>query len=422
MSASLKSRPQTETSPPFTDADIARIRNDFPILETLIHGKPLVYFDNAATTLKPRAVVEALSDHYLLKVSNVHRGVHFLSEQATVAFENTRTKIQQFINAKDRSEIILTRGTTESINIVALSFGRKFIEAGDEIIISQMEHHSNIVPWQMLCEEKGAHLRVIPINDDGEIILEEYKKLLSHKTKLVSIAYVSNTLGTVNPIRDIIRLAHDYNVPVLIDGAQAISHFPVDVQELDCDFFAFSSHKMFGPTGVGVLYGKAELLNSMPPVFGGGDMIDTVTFEKTTYNIIPHKFEAGTPHIGGVIGFSAAIDYLKALGIERVHAHELELLEYATAKIREIEGLKIIGTAKEKSAVISFIVKDAHPHDLGTLLDMEGVAIRTGHHCTQPLMQRFGVTATARASFSIYNTKEEIDVFIAALQKIKRLF
>lgn len=422
MSASLKSRPQTESVIAFTDADIVRIRKDFPILETLIHDKPLVYFDNAATTLKPRAVVEALSDHYLLKASNVHRGVHYLSEQATVAFENTRTKIQQFINAKDRSEIILTRGTTESINIVALSFGRKFIEKDDEIIISQMEHHSNIVPWQMLCEEKGAHLRIIPINDDGEIILEEYKKLLSHKTKLVSIAYVSNTLGSVNPIRDIIRLAHDYNVPVLIDGAQAISHFPVDVQELDCDFFAFSSHKMFGPTGVGVLYGKAELLNSMPPVFGGGDMIDTVTFEKTTYNIIPHKFEAGTPHIGGVIGFSAAIDYLKSLGIERVHAHELELLDYATAKMCEIEGLKIIGTAKEKSAVISFTLKDAHPHDLGTLLDMEGVAIRTGHHCTQPLMKRFGITATARASFSIYNTKEEIDVFIAALQKIKRLF
>lgn len=422
MSASLKSRPQTETFAPYTSADIARIRKDFPILETLVHGKPLVYFDNAATTLKPSKVVNAISEHYLLKASNVHRGVHYLSEQATVAFENTRTKIQQFINAKDRSEIILTRGTTESINLVALSFGRKFIEAGDEIVISQMEHHSNIVPWQMLCEEKGAVLRVIPINDDGEIILEEYQKLLSHKTKLVAIAYVSNTLGTVNPIRDVIRMAHDYNVPVLIDGAQAVSHFAVDVQELDCDFFAFSSHKMFGPTGVGVLYGKAELLNSMPPVFGGGDMIDTVTFEKTTYNIIPHKFEAGTPHIGGLAGFSAAIDYLKALGLERVHAHELELLAYATAKMREIEGLRIIGTAKEKSAVISFVVKDAHPHDLGTLLDMEGVAIRTGHHCTQPLMQRFGITATARASFSIYNTKEEIDVFIAALQKIKGLF
>lgn len=407
---------------PFSDLEVEKIRQNFPILETRVHDKPLLYFDNAATTLKPRTVAETVHEHYLYKASNVHRGVHYLSEQATIAYEDVRTKIKDFINARERSEVLFTRGTTESLNLVALSYGRKFLEKDDEIIISEMEHHSNIVPWQMLCEEKDCKLQVIPINDKGEIILDEYKKRLSHKTRIVSVAYVSNTLGTINPIKDIIKLAHDYNAITVIDGAQAVAHLPVDVQALDCDFFAFSAHKMFGPTGVGILYGKTELLNSMPPVFGGGDMIDTVTFEKTTYNVIPHKFESGTPNIAGVIGFGAAIDYLQNLNIIRIHEYERNLLHYATEKMQEVEGLKIIGTAKDKAAVISFVIEGTHPHDLGTLLDMEGVAVRTGHHCTQPLMKRFGVPATARASFSVYNTKEEIDAFVQALQKVKKLF
>lgn len=419
MSVALKTASETR---PFTDAEIRAIRDEFPILSTRVRGKPLVYFDNAATTLKPKSVVNAVSEHYLAKASNVHRGVHFLSEQATTEFENARTKVQNFINAADRAEIIFTRGTTESINLVALSYGRKFMVPGDEVLITHLEHHSNIVPWQMLCEERGCTLKVAPVDDRGDVVMEEFEKLLGPKVKIVSTAYVSNTLGTVNPVRAMIRKAHDVNAVVLIDAAQAAAHYPIDVQDLDCDFMAFSSHKMFGPTGVGVLYGKTALLNAMPPVFGGGDMIDTVTFEKTTYNVIPHKFEAGTPHIAGVIGFGAAIDYLTRLDVRRAHTHEMELLEYATAKLGAIPGLRIIGTAREKSAVISFTLENAHPHDIGTLIDMEGVALRTGHHCTQPLMKRFGVTATARASFSVYNTKEEIDVFIAALQKIKGMF
>jgi cysteine desulfurase/selenocysteine lyase len=381
-----------------------------------------VYFDNAATTLKPKTVVDAMADHYLYKASNIHRGVHFLSEQATTAHEVVREKVRDFIGASDKSEIIFTRGTTESINIVALSYGREFLKAGDEILISTMEHHSNIVPWQILCEEKGCVLKVIPINDNGEIIFEEFEKLLSSKTKLLSIVYISNSLGTVNPIRKMIEAAHHYHVPILIDGAQVVAHHAVNMKELDCDFFSFSSHKIFGPTGLGVLYGKADFLNKMPPVFGGGDMIDTVTFEKTTYNVIPHKFEAGTPHIAGVVGLGAALDYVQSVGLDVMSQHEQEILHYATDEIKKIAGIRLIGTAKEKGAILAFVMEGAHAHDIGTLVDMEGVAIRTGHHCTQPLMKRFGVSATARASFSMYNTFEEVDVFINALKKVRKMF
>lgn len=403
--------------------DVEKIRQDFPILtKTRVHDKGLVYFDNAATTLKPKSVVEAIADHYLYQASNIHRGVHFLSEQATTAYEAVREKVRHFIGASDKAEIIFTRGTTESINIVALSYGRKFLKTGDEILISTMEHHSNIVPWQILCEEKGCVLKVIPINDDGEIIFEEFEKLLSSKTKLLSMVAISNSLGTVNPIKKMIEAAHHYNVPVLIDGAQAVAHHAVNVTELDCEFFAFSSHKIFGPTGLGILYGKAEFLNKMPPVFGGGDMIDTVTFAKTTYTVIPHKFEAGTPHIAGVMGLGAALDYVKVVGLTAVSQHEQEILHYATTEIKKIPGIRLIGTAKEKGAILAFVMEGAHAHDIGTLVDMDGVAIRTGHHCTQPLMKRFGVSATARASFSVYNTKEEVDVFINALKKVRKMF
>lgn len=399
-----------------------KIRDDFPILKTKIHDKPLIYFDNAATTLKPNSVVDTIADHYRYKTSNVHRAIHTLSEQATIAFENTRDKVKQLINAKEKSEIIFTRGTTDSINLVAQSYGRHFLKKGDEILISHMEHHSNIVPWQILCEEKGCELKIIPINDDGEIIFEEFLKSLNAKTKLVSITHISNTLGTINPVKQIIETAHKHNALVVIDGAQAIAHTRVDVQDLDCDFYAFSGHKMFGPTGIGVLYGKAELLNQMPPADGGGDMIDTVTFEKTTYNVTPHKFEAGTPHVAGVIGLGAAVDYLNHLSLEKISEYEKTLSDYATKALQNIEGLRLIGTAKNKIAILSFVIEGTHPHDLGTLLDMEGIAIRTGHHCTQPLMQRFGVSATARVSLSVYNTKEEIDIFAKALQKVKGLF
>ena len=402
--------------------DVARVRNDFPILQQKVHGKPLVYFDNGATSQKPQAVIDAVSHYYSAANSNIHRGVHHLSEQATVAYEAARGKVRAFLNARADKEIIFVRGTTEAINLVAQSYGRSFLQAGDEIIVSAMEHHSNIVPWQMLCEQIGAKLRVIPINHDGAIVMDEYRRLLSEKTKLVAVTHVSNALGTVVPVKEIVALAHQRGVPVLLDGAQAVPHLKVDVQDLDCDFYAFSGHKMFGPTGVGVLYGRAELLEKMPPYQGGGDMISLVTFEKTHYNVLPYKFEAGTPHIAGGIGLGAAIDYLSALDWERVAAHEHQLLTYATEAVSRIEGLRIIGTAKEKAGVLSFVFDHVHAHDVGTILDQEGVAVRAGHHCAMPVMQRFGVPATTRASFAFYNTIEEIDVMVRAIHRVLKVF
>lgn len=405
------------------EIDFKRIRKDFLQIEkTLIHGKPLIYLDSAASSLKPKQVVDAIAHYYQYEASNIHRGVHFLSEYGTSRYEDVRTQIQEFIHAQEREEVLFTRGTTDSINLVAKSFGKKFLNAGDEIIISEMEHHSGIVPWQMLCEEKGCVLKVIPMNDQGELILDAYKKLLTAKTKIVSVVYISNSLGTVNPVKEIIDAAHKVGAKVLIDGAQAIAHKKIDVQALDCDFFAFSGHKIFGPTGIGVLYGKRALLEGMPPVQGGGDMIDTVTFEKTTYNVLPYKFEAGTPHVAGVIGLGVALDYIKNIGLETIAEYEQELLHYATEEILKIDGVKIIGTAKNKGPILSFVMAGAHASDIGTLIDMEGVAIRTGHHCTQPIMQHFGISATARASFSVYNNKSDVDVFIAALKKIRRMF
>ncbi len=401
---------------------VEKLRKDFPNLSLKVNGRPLVYLDNAATTLKPKSVIETIRRHYEQRTSNVHRGVHFLSEQATRTFEESRKKVQKFINASKASEIIFTRGTTDAINIVAQSYGRTFLKKGDEILISHMEHHSNIVPWQMLCEEKGCVLKVIPITDEGEIVFSEFEKLLTSKTKLVSIVYVSNSLGTINPIQKVIALAHHQKCPVLIDGAQAVSHMPIDVQALDCDFFVFSGHKLFGPTGVGVLYGKEELLNKMPPAQGGGDMIASVTFEKTTYNVLPYKFEAGTPHIAGVIGLGAAIDYVCELDFAAIQKYEHELLEYGAKALTKIKGLRFIGTAKRKAAVLSFTLKGIHPHDIGTLVDQEGIAIRTGHHCTMPVMLRFNVPATARVSLAFYNTKSEIDKLVAALEKVRNIF
>ncbi len=397
--------------------DVASIRKDFPILSRTVNGRPLVYFDNAATTQKPQVVIDAITKYYTHQNSNIHRGVHYLSQVATQAYEDSREKIRAFINAEKNHEVIFTKGTTDGINLVANGFGRKFIGAGDEIVISELEHHSNIVPWQMLCEEKGAVLRVAPINEVGEIVMEELLKLLSPRTKLVAISHVSNALGSVNPIKEIIKKAHDLNIPVLIDGAQAIQHTKVDVQDLDCDFYVFSGHKLFASTGVGILYGKEEFLNKMNPYQGGGDMIKTVTFEKTTYNELPHKFEAGTPHIEGGITLGTAIDYVNSIGLENISAYEQELLEYATEKLSQLEGIRFIGTAKEKASVISFLIDGVHPYDLGVILDKMGIAIRTGHHCTQPLMQKFNIPGTARASFAFYNTKEEVDVFIASVIK-----
>lgn len=397
--------------------DVASIRKDFPILSRTVNGRPLVYFDNAATTQKPQVVIDAITKYYTHQNSNIHRGVHYLSQVATQAYEDSREKIRAFINAEKNHEVIFTKGTTDGINLVANGFGRKFIGAGDEIVISELEHHSNIVPWQMLCEEKGAVLRVAPINEVGEIVMEELFKLLSPRTKLVAISHVSNALGSVNPIKEIIKKAHDLNIPVLIDGAQAIQHTKVDVQDLDCDFYVFSGHKLFASTGVGILYGKEEFLNKMNPYQGGGDMIKTVTFEKTTYNELPHKFEAGTPHIEGGITLGTAIDYVNSIGLENISAYEQELLEYATEKLSQLEGIRFIGTAKEKASVISFLIDGVHPYDLGVILDKMGIAIRTGHHCTQPLMQKFNIPGTARASFAFYNTKEEVDVFIASVIK-----
>ncbi|MCU7511709.1 MAG: cysteine desulfurase [Ignavibacteria bacterium] len=402
--------------------DVERVRQDFPILQRLVNGKPLVYLDNAATTQKPYSVIDTVRDYYTMINSNVHRGVHYLSEQATLAYEDARLKIKEFLNAISACEIVFTRGATEAINLVAWTYGRTHIKEGDEVIISAMEHHANIVPWQLLCEEKKARLRVIPITDDGELIMEEYDKLLNEKTKFVSIVQISNSLGTVNPIREIIQKAHARNIPVLVDGAQGVAHVKVDVQELGCDFYVFSGHKLFGPTGIGILYGKAELLQDMPPYQTGGDMIRSVTFEKTIFNDIPNKFEAGTPNIAGAIGLGAAIDYMKYLKMDEVAKHEKELLKYATEKISEIDGVHLIGTAKNKASLISFVMDNVHPHDIGTILDSEGIAIRTGHHCCQPVMQRFCIPATARASFAFYNTKSEIDKLVYGIQKVIRVF
>lgn len=412
-----------EMTSPLTEAlDVSKIRKDFPILKQKIHGKPLVYLDNGATSQKPQIVIDTLNRYYAAENSNIHRGVHFLSEQATAAYETARRKIKRFVNARSEQEIIFVRGTTEAINLVAQSYGRAFLKRGDEIIVSAMEHHSNIVPWQMLCEQIGTRLRVIPINHDGEIIFDEYRRLLSDKTKFISVTHVSNALGTIVAVRDIVRLARERNVPVFLDGAQAVPHLKVDVQELGCDFYAFSGHKLFGPTGVGVLYGRAELLDAMPPYQGGGDMISLVTFEKTHYNTLPYKFEAGTPHIAGGIGLGAAIDYLDGLDWKQVAAHEHDLLAYATTALAQIEGLRIIGTAKEKASVISFVFDHVHAHDVGTILDQEGVAVRAGHHCAMPVMQRFGVPATTRASFALYNTREEVDILVRGIHRALKVF
>lgn len=401
--------------------NVEEIRKDFPILHRQVNGKPLVYFDNGATSQKPQQVIDVINRYYQHENSNIHRGIHTLSQEATDAYEKARTTVQQFINAKHHHEVIFTSGTTGSINLVASSFGKKHLQAGDEIIISTMEHHSNIVPWQMICEEKGAILKVIPISDKGELLMDEFEKLLSSKTKLVSITHVSNTLGTINPVKEIIKLAKAVGAAILIDGAQAVPHTKVDVQALDCDFYAFSAHKMFGPTGVGILYGKEAILNDLPPYQGGGDMIKTVTFEKTTYNELPHKFEAGTPNIVGGLGLAAAIDYMNNIGIANIEAYEHELLSYATEKIKQIEGVRIIGEAANKASVLSFLVDGTHPSDIGMIIDKLGIAIRTGHHCTEPLMNRFDIPGTARASFAFYNTKEEIDTFILALERALKM-
>jgi cysteine desulfurase/selenocysteine lyase len=402
--------------------DVARVRQDFPILAEQINGKPLVYLDSAATSQKPQVVIDTLTRYYTSQNANIHRGVHTLSQHATEAYEATRSKVRRLLNAQDDREIIFVRGTTEGINLVASTFGRANVGPGDEIIITAMEHHSNIVPWQILCEEKGAHLRVIPMNDDGEILMEEYEKLLSPRTRLVSVVHVSNSLGSILPIKRIVELAHRQGAPVLVDGAQSAPHMDVDVQELGCDFFACSGHKLYGPTGIGVLYGRAKLLEAMPPYQGGGEQIKSVTFEKTIYNDLPYKFEAGTPHIAGVIGLGAAIDYVTALGFDRIAAHEQELLEYGTRRLLGIGGLRLIGTAREKASILSFVLDGIHPHDVGTILDAEGIAIRTGHHCTQPVMERFGIPATARASLAFYNTREEIDALVKGIDRVFEVF
>jgi cysteine desulfurase/selenocysteine lyase len=398
-----------------------RVREDFPILKQTIHGKPLVYLDNAATTQKPRAVLDALARYYAEDNANIHRGVHLLSERATRHYEEARVKVKRFLHAADAHEIIFVRNATEGVNLVAQTYGRRHFKEGDEVIISAMEHHANIVPWQMLCEEKGAVLRVIPINDDGELLLDEYEKLLGPRTKFVSVVHMSNALGTINPVERIVALAHQHGVPVLIDGAQAAYHVKVDVRALDCDFYVFSGHKLYGPTGIGVLYGKARLLEEMPPYQGGGDMIRYVSFEKTIYNSLPYKFEAGTPHIAGGIGLGAAIDYLEGLGMDQLAIHEHDLLVYGTEALEEIPGLRLIGTAREKASVLSFVLGDIHPHDVGTILDQEGIAVRTGHHCAQPVMQRFGVPATARASLACYNTPEELDALVRGIHKVREV-
>jgi cysteine desulfurase/selenocysteine lyase len=401
--------------------DVQRLRADFPILRQTIHGKPLVYLDNANTTQKPQAVLDALAHYYTTNNANIHRSTHLLSERATEAYEGARVKIQRFLNASRKTEIVFVRNATEGINLVASSFGRRHVQAGDEILISNMEHHSNIVPWQILCEEKGAVLRVIPITDVGELVLDEYTKLLGPRTKLVSIVHMSNSLGTINPVKQMIAQAHARGIPVLVDGAQAAYHTKVDVQALDCDFYVFSGHKLYGPTGIGVLYGKEKYLEAMPPYQGGGDMIASVTFAKTTYNTLPHKFEAGTPNIAGGVGLGAAIDYLEAIGMDAIAAHEQEVLAYGTQALAEIPGLRLIGTARAKASILSFVLEGLHPHDIGTVLDQEGIAIRTGQHCTQPVMDRYGVPATARASLALYNTREEIDALVQGIHTVQEV-
>lgn len=405
-----------------TTSDIHRIRKDFPILQTKMRDKPLVYLDSAASAQKPNAVISAMQQFYSYDYANIHRGVYSLSERATKLYETARDKIQAFIHAAHRQEIIFVRGTTEAINLIAQSFARPRLQQGDEILITTMEHHSNIVPWQLVCEQTGAILKVVPINDAGEILLKEYEKLLTPRTRLVSVVHISNSIGTINPVEKIIAAAHKYNIPVLLDGAQAAPHQVIDVQALDCDFYAFSGHKLFGPTGIGVLYGKRKWLESMPPYHGGGDMINRVTFEKTTYNSLPYKFEAGTPHAAGAIGLASAIDYVNSIGLNAITSYEHQLLDYATQQLQQIEGLRIIGTAAEKASILSFVLNDIHAHDVGTILDQYGVAIRSGHHCTMPLMDRFGVAATTRASFVFYNTFEEIDILVASLQQVKKVF
>ncbi len=403
--------------------DVEEVRNDFPILKREVNGKPLVYLDNAATSQKPQSVIDAITQYYTYDNANIHRGLYFLSELATEQYENARLKVKEFINAISVAEIVFVRGTTEAINLVASTLCRaKYFKEGDEVLISHMEHHANIVPWQLMSDRKKINLRVIPINDNGELDYEAFEKQVNEKTKLVSVVHISNALGSINPVKQIIEFAHSKKIPVLIDGAQAIPHLKIDVQELDADFYAFSGHKVFGPTGIGILYGKTEFLEMMPPYQGGGDMIRTVTFEKTTFDDIPRKFEAGTPNIAGGIGLGAAIDYLNQFDRNELVEYENELLKYATERLSEVDGLKIIGTAKEKASVVSFVIKGIHPYDIGTIIDTDGIAIRTGHHCTQPIMQRFNIPATARASFAFYNTKEEIDKLINSLHKVKRMF
>lgn len=401
--------------------DVQKVRQDFPILHQKVHGKPLVYLDNAATTQKPLAVIEAIENYYRRDNSNIHRGVHTLSERATEAYEKVRVAGQKFLNAADAKEIIFVRGTTEAINLVAQTYGRKNVGSGDEVLITAMEHHSNIVPWQLLCEEKNAKLRVAPINERGELLVEEFEKLLGPKTKIIAVSHLSNALGTINPVHEIVRMAHARNIPVLVDGAQAAPRMPVDVQALDCDFYAISGHKIYAPTGIGILYGKTKLLEAMPPWQGGGDMIASVTFDKTVYNRLPYKFEAGTPNIADTIGLGAAFEYLNSLGLEQIEQHEADLLTYASKTVEAIPGVRLIGTAREKAGVLSFVMEDIHPHDIGTILDSEGIAIRTGHHCAQPVMQRFGIPATARASFGLYNTREEVDALVKGIRKVQEV-
>ena len=405
-----------------SDFDVEKVRADFPILRQKVGGHQLVYLDSAATSQKPKAVIDAIVQYYERDNANIHRGVHHLSQRATEEFEAARKSVQIFLHAAQASEIVFVRSATEAINLVAQTYGRVHVGQGDEVLITAMEHHSNIVPWQMLCEEKRAKLRVAPINDQGELILEEFERLLNPRTKLVAVSHVSNALGTINPVATIIRMAHAKNIPVLVDGAQAAPHLAVNVQELDCDFYVFSGHKTYGPTGIGALYGKLVLLEAMPPYQGGGDMISSVTFEKTTYNKVPHKFEAGTPDMSGAVGLRAALEYMDHLGMDNISAHEHELLTYATETVSAIPGVRLIGTAKEKAGVLSFVIDGVHPHDIGTILDQEGIAIRTGHHCAQPVMERFGIDATARASFGVYNTKEEIDALVRGIQRVQEVF
>lgn len=405
-----------------TEVNIRTLRSDFPILDRTVYGKPLVYLDNAATTQKPRLVIDSIVDEYYSVNANVHRGVHFLSQQATELHEASRERVRQFINARSTKEVVFTRGTTESINLIASAFGDECMQAGDEVILSVMEHHSNIVPWQLLAARKGIAIKVIPMNDKGELLLDEYEKLFSDRTKMVSVTQVSNVLGTVNPVKEMIATAHAHGVPVLIDGAQSIPHIKVDVQDLDADFFVFSGHKIYGPTGVGVLYGKEEWLDRLPPYQGGGEMIQHVSFEKTTFNELPFKFEAGTPDYIGTTGLAKALDYVSGVGMENIAAHEHELTRYATERLKEIPGMRIFGEAEHKSSVISFLVGDIHHFDLGTLLDRLGIAVRTGHHCAQPLMQRLGIEGTVRASFAMYNTKEEVDALADGIDRVRKMF